>query len=346
MGKTYKIVADSAIPFLRGVLEPYCTVEYMEGAAINSRDARDADALLIRTRTKCDEELLVGSSVKLIATATIGYDHIDTDYCRRKGIEVATAAGSNARGVLQYVMAALSSLSKTDGWKPKDKTLGIIGVGNIGSIVRRTCTSLGFRVLCCDPPKMEADPLLGYLTLENMLPQCDIVTIHVPLTHNGKHATEGLAGERFFAMLKPGAVFINSSRGEVTDQQALKENLRTGHVSHAVIDTWRTEPDIDMELLEAAAFATPHIAGYSLQGKAMGTAMIVRAAARSLGFPLENWYPSKVTPSKEDLSLTWPELTERMPRYFDIGAETAALKSAPESFEQMRNGYDFRTEFF
>lgn len=151
-----KIVADNAIPFLKGVLEPYARVEYLPGKTIATADVRDADALIVRTRTRCDAALLEGSSVKLIATATIGFDHIDTEYCRRHGIEVATAAGCNARGVLQYVAAALVRLSRVQAWEPADKTLGIVGVGHVGSLVEAYARTWGFRVVACDPPAKSA----------------------------------------------------------------------------------------------------------------------------------------------------------------------------------------------
>ena len=152
-----KIIADSAIPFLRGVLEPFAEVEYLPGTAISAAAVHDADALVIRTRTRCDEKLLAGSHIKLIATATIGFDHIDTAWCAAHGIEVTTAAGCNARGVLQWVGAALVHLSRTQGWQPAERTLGIVGVGHVGSLVKAYAEGWGFRVVCCDPPREERE---------------------------------------------------------------------------------------------------------------------------------------------------------------------------------------------
>ena len=177
-----KIVADNAIPFLKGVLEPYARVEYLPGKTIATADVRDADALIVRTRTRCDAALLEGSSVKLIATATIGFDHIDTEYCRRHGIEVATAAGCNARGVLQYVAAALVRLSRVQAWEPTDKTLGIVGVGHVGSLVEAYARTWGFRVVACDPPREEREHG-GFLPLEEVACQADILTFHLSLIH-------------------------------------------------------------------------------------------------------------------------------------------------------------------
>ena len=207
-----KIVADNAIPFLKGVLEPYARVEYLPGKTIATADVRDADALIVRTRTRCDAALLEGSSVKLIATATIGFDHIDTEYCRRHGIEVATAAGCNARGVLQYVAAALVRLSRVQAWEPADKTLGIVGVGHVGSLVEAYARTWGFRVVACDPPREEREHG-GFLPLEEVACQADILTFHTPLDDTTRH----MAGAKLFERMKPGSILINTSRGEVVD---------------------------------------------------------------------------------------------------------------------------------
>ena len=203
-----KIIADSAIPFLRGVLEPFAEVEYLPGTAISAADVRNADALVIRTRTRCDEKLLADSRVKLIATATIGFDHIDTAWCAAHGIEVTTAAGCNARGVLQWVGAALVHLSRTQGWQPAERTLGIVGVGHVGSLVKAYAEGWGFRVVCCDPPREERERC-GFRTLEEVAREADILTFHTPLDASTRH----MADSRLFGLMKPGAILINSSRG-------------------------------------------------------------------------------------------------------------------------------------
>lgn len=346
MHKPLRIVADRDIPYLKGVLEPYADMRYLKGSAIASDDVRDAHVIITRTRTRCDRELLDGSSVKMIATATIGHDHIDLDYCAGHGIEVATAAGCNARAVLQYVMGALSALAGRDDWTPGEKTLGVIGVGNVGSLIYHYGRLFGFRVLGCDPPKKREDTSLPYLSLEEMLPQCDIVTLHVPLNNEGGDRTLGLASDAFFARMKPGSIFLNSSRGPVVDDEALLDAIRRGLVARSVIDTWNHEPGINNELLEAVTFATPHIAGYSRQGKAAGTAAVVGAIARRFSLPLEGWYPAEVNPGRPDESLGWEAMREAMPAYFDIEAHSAFLKTHPGAFEEMRNNYAYRSEFF
>lgn len=202
-----KFVIDSAIPYLQGVLEPFAQVVFLPGREIGAADVRDADALIVRTRTRCDERLLAGSRVRMIATATIGFDHIDRTWCAARGIEVATAAGCNARGVLQWVAAVLESLSRRQGWSPREKTLGIVGVGHVGSLVKSYAEAWGFRVLCCDPPREERERC-GFLPLEEVARHSDLLTFHTPLDDSTRH----MCGETLLRQMKPGAVVINSSR--------------------------------------------------------------------------------------------------------------------------------------
>jgi len=340
------IIADRDIPFLEGVLEPYAEVRYLKGSAITANDVRGAEVLITRTRTRCDRALLEGSRIRLIATATIGFDHIDTDYCRSRGIRVTTAAGCNARGVLQYIMAVLCRLGAEPGWQPSERTLGIVGVGHVGSLVEEYGRLLGFRVVCCDPPRMRLTPGLGFLTLDELLSLSDIVTLHVPFTTEGPDKTAGMASGEFFARMRPGSAFINCSRGPVMQDGPLLDALRKGHIAYAAIDTWNHEPGIDRELLARAFCATPHIAGYSVQGKAAGTAAVVRSVSELYGLPLTEWYPPQVTSTVPDRSVTWDGLQRSLPRYFDIEAETTYLKQHPERFEELRNNYPYRTEYF
>lgn len=330
-----KIVIDRAIPFLHGVLEPWAETVYCSGSAIDSDTVRDADALVVRTRTRCNERLLEGSRVRFIATATIGFDHIDTAWCAARGIEVATAAGSNARGVLQWVAAALVRLSRRQGWRPADRTLGVVGVGHVGSLVAEYAAAWGFRVLCCDPPR-EAREHLGFLPLEQVAREADLLTFHTPLDA----ATRHMVGAELLRSLRPDAVVLNSSRGEVVDTEAL---LASGHP--CVLDVWEHEPQIDRALLDRALLATPHIAGYSEQGKANATALSVNALARRFGLPLVGWYPPQVRPS-EPRPISWEELCATIDGYFDIEAQSRQLKAHPETFEALRDDYAYRKEYF
>lgn len=330
-----KIVADSAIPFLQGVLEPWAEVRYLPGSRIAAEDVRDADALIIRTRTRCDGRLLAGSRVRLIATATIGFDHIDTAWCAAHGIRVATAAGCNARGVLQWAGAVLAHLARTQGWKPAQRTLGIVGVGHVGSLIREYAGLWGFRVVCCDPPREERERC-GFRPLEEVAREADILTFHTPLDASTRH----MAGSRLFGRMKPGAVLINSSRGEVVDGEAL---LRSG--LGWALDVWEHEPNPDPALLENALLATPHIAGYSEQGKANATAMSVASLARRFGLPLDGWYPPQAAPAVPR-PISWQELCRTIGGAYDIADESRRLKERPGDFESMRDHYAYRREYF
>lgn len=330
-----KIIADNAIPFLRGVLEPWAEMHYIPGSQITPADICDADVLLVRTRTRCNADLLEGSSVRLIATATIGFDHIDTEYCRAHGIRVATAAGCNARGVLQWIAAALAYLSHTEGWQPNGRTLGIVGVGHVGSLVKEYAESWGFRVLCCDPPREEREHC-GFLPIAQVAAQADILTFHTPLDDTTHH----MADAGLLARTKPGATIINTSRGPVVDNEAL---LCSGHP--CLLDVWENEPNLNSDLLKNAILATPHIAGYSEQGKATATAMAVGVVAATFGFPLDGWYPSEAVRSVAR-KIPWQELCSTIGNAYDIAAESRRLKARPGDFEHFRDNYAYRREYF
>lgn len=330
-----KVVIDSAIPYIAGVLEPYAEVVYRAGEQFSSSDVRDADALIIRTRTRCGEALLEGSSVKLIATATIGFDHIDLQYCASQGIEVVTAAGCNAAGVLQWVAATLALLARTQCWQPDQMRLGIVGVGNVGSLVERYARRWGFEVICCDPPRQERERG-DFITLEELLSQADIVTLHTPL----EDTTRGMINPQTLALMKPSATLINASRGEVAQTEALLSAEQT-----LCLDVWEREPNINRELLAKAFVATPHIAGYSAQGKANAAMAVVRAVARRFALPLVEWYPSAVEPvERKDIS--WEDMCQSIEHYCNLQSESAMLKTCPAEFESLRNNYNYREEYF
>lgn len=329
-----KIVIDSAIPFVKGVFEPYCCVEYLEADAFTRQRIDGADALLIRTRTHCNRELLEGSSVRHIATATIGFDHIDLEYCRKRGIEVSSAAGCNARAVLQWIGAVLVQLSKKGGWSPKQKTLGVVGLGNVGSLVARYAALWGFKVLSCDPPR-QAKEGGDFVPFEQLAAQSDLITFHVPLDSSTRHMIDPESLE----VIAPHCTIINSSRGEVVSTEAL---LRAGNPF--VMDVWESEPELNGEALEKALFATPHVAGYSLQGKANATMMAVRSIAQALGLPLTSWRSE--VPQVEPREISWEELQTTIGKYFDIESQSSFLKSNAPLFEHIRNNYDYREEYF
>ncbi len=340
-----KIVADKAIPFLRGVFEPYAEVLYRDGASFTCEDVRDADALVTRTRTRCDASLLEGSSVRLIASATIGLDHIDAPWCKDHGISFRNAPGCNAGGVVQYVYSAIYALADRKGLCLDGLTLGIVGVGNIGKRIAALAPRLGFKVLLCDPPRALAEGPEGFCDLDTLLAQSDIVTMHVPLAED----TLGMADAAFFARMKPGAVFINAARGEVVQEQAMIEAMP--FLGGAVLDTWNHEPEISRELLGLVDIATPHIAGYSYQGKQNGTAAAVRAVALCLGIEeLLDFYPQAEDPEKNMVELDFEgknqaEICCLLQKNYPIFKDDKALRENPGRFEELRKSYDYRAEF-
>ena len=330
-----KIVIDRAIPFISGILEPYAEVRYIDGAEFTPEEVRDADALIIRTRTHCNKALLEGSKVEHIATATIGFDHIDLDYCRANNITVSTSAGCNARGVLQWISATLATLAKRENFRPEERTIGIVGVGNVGSLVKEYAEAWGFKTVCCDPPREEREKL-GFVTLEEVLKSADIVTLHTPLDATTHH----LINSENIALLHSGATLINASRGEVLATNATQRE----DISYA-IDVWENEPNIDKALLSKSLIATPHIAGYSRQGKANATAMAVDAIARHFNLPLCGWYPQGVQPSSPR-PVSWQEMCKTIADYCNLHRESDILRSQSENFEHLRNNYLYREEYF
>lgn len=330
-----KFVIDSAIPYISGVLEPYGEVVYLPGKDFTPADVRDADALIIRTRTRCDASLLEGSRVRLIATATIGFDHIDLEWCNAHNIKVITAAGCNAAGVLQWVSAALAMLSENGGLLPDKTTLGIVGVGNVGSLVERYARAWGFRVLRCDPPRQQREGG-DFLPLEQVLQQSDIVTLHTPLDATTYH----MINHETLSLMRSDAVLINASRGEVAATDALLATDRP-----LFIDVWENEPNIDEKLLHKAVVATPHIAGYSAQGKANATAMVVVAVAEEFSLPLVGWYPENVS-RVERQNIEWQRMCDSIKLRCDLRKITNDLRQNPNDFELLRNEYHYREEYF
>ena len=440
-----KIIADEAIPYLKGIFENECEVEYYPGSEITPQRVKDADALIVRTRTKCNAQLLEGSKVKVIASATIGTDHIDRAWCQSHNIALFNAPGCNSGGVLQYFLTALfKCLSTRELWQKflnsapdatgaessaagaaaagegaaaagaadgaaagsvagvdgtaegtataagdsaaesAPFTVGVIGVGNVGSKVAAACESLGFEVLRNDPPKERQQTLAynsGYLrivdfkdyySLDYLLENSDVVTLHVPLDET----TRGMADANFFARMKPGAIFINSSRGEVVDEAALLANIHK--LAAVVLDVWVGEPKINRELLQSAFIATPHIAGYSAEGKIKGTQMAVEAIRRymrdngltastatscthSAGATLAATAPATTAgaapaaagtstiPEEQPIPVDFrgkniDEISQMLERIFPIQELSDSLKANPHTFEEMRNNYNYRHE--
>lgn len=346
-----KIVADSKIPFLEGALESVAKVVYLPGGKITREHLIDADALITRTRTKCNEALLKGSSVKIIASATIGYDHIDTAYCDANGIRWTNAPGCNSGSVKQYIASALAEIISIEKRSFEDITLGIIGVGNVGSKVASMAKTLGIKVLLNDPPRERNEGTGKFTDVETLIAQSDIITMHVPLSHQGIDKTFHLADADFFGKMKRGAWFINSSRGEVMETQALIGVLESKHIAGAVIDVWENEPNIDPRLLKLAHLATPHIAGYSADGKANGTAMSVQTISKFFNLGLDIWHPTNVPQAPQSelemgcTSKSKEQIYTEICRFaYNIRIDSDKLKKSPETFELQRESYPIRRE--
>lgn len=344
-----RIVADRNIPFIQPALAGLGTTLYLPGDKITPEIAREADIILTRTRTHCDARLLDGSRCSFIGTATIGTDHIDLDYCASRGITVANAPGCNAPAVAQYVLAAIHATLRPSETMA-DRTLGIIGVGNVGSVLMRWAEGLGMTVIANDPPRQKrGDSTIHFSSLEEIAEKCDVISIHTPYTRSGEHPTHHLIGADFLATVKRRPMVVNAARGPVADTVAMNRALADGIVSSLVIDCWEGEPNIDLTLLDNSLFATPHIAGYSYQGKVRGTSMGLVALAEHLrshfGLPVTDDELLATLPALRPVpdTITVDEIG------YDIAADTRRLKDVapqliPSTFETLRNNYDLRRE--
>ena len=334
MNRKPKIKIDDNIPYINGRLEPVAEVEYLDQFGFNPESISGADALIIRTRTQCNAALLENSDVKLIATATIGTDQIDIPWCEGNGIEVHNSPGCNAQGVAQYVWASLLR----EGFDPKGSKIGVIGCGNVGTIVSRWGEQLGAEVWISDPPRQEAGVPGNYHSLDDIFRECDAVTLHTPLIKDGVHPTCHLVGDRELNLLKDGAYFVNAARGAVVDNDALLRRVKRGGIK-TIIDTWEGEPQLNRELLELVDIGTFHIAGYSRQGKERATRMVIEA--------VENFFDVKV--DKSGLADTYVPLekieAQGIIDSYDPYVDSRALKAAPGEFDILRRDYNYRGEY-
>jgi erythronate-4-phosphate dehydrogenase len=354
-----RIVADANIPFVRECLSSVGEVRVLSGRDIAPQVVADADALLVRSITPVNESLLGGSAVRFVGTATIGFDHVDVPYLHRNGIGFASAPGSNANSAAEYVIAGLLEVARRRRIPLEGKSIGVIGVGNVGGRVARKCEGLGMRVLRNDPPLQRRTGDSTYVPLEALY-DCDFITIHTPLTREGIDKTYHLADAGFFARLKAGAVFVNASRGAVVESQALKAAIRSGRLRATVLDVWEGEPNIDAELLGMVDLATPHIAGYSFDGKVAGMVMIYRSLCEYFKltpkFDVEDFLPVPEVPrleiatgdagDEESLART----AERIYSIARDDRDTRQIANQPPEgrgrfFDALRKNYPVRREF-
>jgi erythronate-4-phosphate dehydrogenase len=336
------ILIDDKIPYIKDAIERITKeAVFVPDTGFTPELVRNADALIVRTRTRCNRELLEGSRVRLIVTATIGYDHIDTEYCRQVGITWSNAAGCNAFSVTQYVQSSLLILQRMRGTPLEQLTIGIVGVGNVGSKVADVARKVGMRVLNNDLPRQEKEGKDGFTDMADIAEECDIITFHTPLYGEGRYKTYHLADEAFFRSLRRRPLIINTSRGEVVDTEALLDALDSGSVSDAVIDVWEGEPNIDRRLLAKAMIATPHIAGYSADGKANATRMSLETIGRyfDIGASFE------ITPPVPENAVIYAKsYEEALLKMYNPQTDSEALKANPDDFESLRGGYPLRRE--
>ena len=332
-----RVVVESHIPHIRGLIEPFAQVDYLEPGEFTPEAVRDADALIVRTRTRCNAALLDGTRVRFIGSATIGTDHIDLDYCTTHGITVRNAPGCNAPAVAQWVFAAIAAwMRQRDITSPDGLTLGVVGVGHIGSIVARWARQLGFAVLLNDPPQENRDGSFDdiFLPIEELQHQCDIITFHTPITRYGQWPTWHLCDQAFLDSLNHCRLLLNAARGPVADNAAL-----IGWHGDIALDCWENEPNISTALLDKCVVATPHIAGYSHEGKQRGTAMMLEALNEHFGWDIP--IPTIASPATGAAQVTLKGIAAS----YDILADTARLKADPTGFESLRNSYSLRQEY-
>ncbi|MBI2437798.1 MAG: 4-phosphoerythronate dehydrogenase [Lentisphaerae bacterium] len=360
-----KIICATNIPYALEAFGPQGDLLILPPKEITAARVRDTELLIIRSTLRVDRELLSGSRVRFVGTTTIGTDHLDLPYLERSGINWCAAPGSNANSVAEYVAVALLCLAQRHGFTLSGKTLGIVGVGNVGSKVLQKAQALGLRVLQNDPPRQALTGLPGrawaggqaaeknpvFLPLAQVLAEADILSLHVPLTRTGSYPTWHLAEERFFERLKPGAIFLNTARGAVMDSDAFLACRAAGKVAYAIIDTWEGEPEFRTDVLAKADIATPHIAGHSFEGKVMGTVMVYQAACRFLGVE-PTWTPEGALPPpivpeiRVDLPAGQSEeavLWQIVRQVYDIEADDRRLRAVAGADAPTRSEPDAKT---
>jgi erythronate-4-phosphate dehydrogenase len=354
-----RIVADENIPFAREAFGTLGHVTLARGRVLSAGQVAGADLLFVRSVTSVGAALLDGSPVRFVGSATAGTDHVDIEYLERRGIAFAAAPGSNANSVGEYMAAAWLAVATRKGVRLDGLTVGIIGAGHTGSAAEAKTRALGMRPVLNDPPlaRKTGDP--KYRPLDEVL-CCDIITCHTPLTRDGPDPTYHLAGEAFFARVKPGAWFCNAGRGEVADSAALRAAIDSGRLGAAILDVWEEEPRIDPDLLQKVDIGTPHIAGYSYDGKVNGTAMVYEAACEFLGVePAWGAREALPAPAVEHLDVNAagrPDeevLHDIVSRVYSVERDDEALRRtvamAPAErageFDRLRKDYPRRREF-
>lgn len=353
-----KILADQNIPCVEEAFQDLGEVRLLPGREIEARHLRDCQCLITRTVTRVDADLLAGSAVEFVGTATIGTDHIDLDYLDSAGIACSNAAGCNAEAAAEYVISGLFALSQQRGFDPLQLKAGIVGCGNVGSNLLAKLETLGIDCLVCDPPlQQRADRQRDFVSLDTILQECNFISLHVPLTRAGDYPTFHLLDTSRLRRLADGCVLVNAARGEVIDNIALLELLRARSDLSVFLDTWENEPRILRELLQRVDLATPHIAGYSVEGRLRGTQMILDAACAHFGRQ-SSWHMQQKLPPRRRIDCGelgagtrfWQELFQR---HCDIRRDHDALIAGVDfaddafaaHFDSLRRVYPDRLEY-
>jgi len=311
------ITLDNGIKNLRGIFEPYFSVQYLNSNDISKESLKDSEALIVRSTRKYGVETLLGTNVKFIGTVTSGFEHIDIEFCERNGIFWTTAHGSNAKSVAEYVSAALIEISKKTTRPLNELSLGIVGIGAVGGEVKKEAEKFGMKLLLCDPPK----------NLNDNIFDADIITLHTPLEKGGKYPTWHLANEEFFRKMKKGAWLINAARGAVCDSEALRQALQSKYLGGAVIDVWENEPCIDESLLPLIEIATPHIAGHSTEAKINAANMLIKSTCDFFNV-------------EELKNKTIPIPQNSGNGNYSIRKDDSDFRKEPKKFAEIRNGYN------
>lgn len=351
------IVVNKNTPYVVETFNHLGKVIALETREVTREAVRDADVLIVRSETKVGKDLLEGSRVRFVGTVTIGTDHIDMDYLQKHNIAFASAPGSNSQSVAEYVAAALCVLARRTGHSLSGKTLGVVGVGNVGSKVVTVGRALGMNVLENDPPRFRESGDRKFVPLDKLM-EVDVISLHVPLTKTGQDSTFHLFDEKTIGRMRRGSVLINTSRGPVVEPQALYSALTAGQLSAAILDVWEGEPAIDAGLLQSVFLGTPHIAGYSLEGKVNAVQMVYEALCVFLSVQpvrrTQKFLPHTATgPITVTASAVEEALLQAMGPFYDIEQDDRQLRNIigmPEQdraayFMRLRVNYRVRREF-
>ena len=348
-----KILVDENMPYARELFSRLGEVKAVPGRPIPTEALTDADALMVRSVTKVNEALLGDKSIKFVGTATAGTDHVDQAWLEQAGIGFSAAPGCNAIAVVEYVFSALLMLAERDGFALADRTVGIVGVGNVGGRLQKRLEALGIKTLLCDPPRADNGEEGDFRSLDELVAQADVLTFHTPLYKDGPYKSLHLADEALISSLKPGAILINACRGPVVDNAALLKCLNAGQQLSVVLDVWEPEPDLNLALLDKVDLGTSHIAGYTLEGKARGTTQVFEAYSQFIGQPQEVALSSLLpAPEFGRISLhgplDQPTLKRLVHLVYDVRRDDAPLRKVagiPGEFDKLRKNYLERREW-